>query len=88
MQNHLSDTLIHIREKFAALTTEYLKKGIAVFGINSNDVTTHPADSPANMKIEKATQGYQFPYLYDETQAVAKAYQAACTPRFFSLIAD
>ena len=54
-----------------------------VVGISANDVTTHPDDSPAMMAREKAAVGYTFPYLYDESQAVAKAYQAACTPDFF-----
>jgi len=59
------------------------KKGLAVVGINSNDVTTHPDDSPARMAQEVKQAGYTFPYLYDETQQVAKAYGAACTPDFF-----
>ena len=52
-------------------------------GINSNDATAYPDDSPERMSEEKAAAGYTFPYLYDETQAVAKAYRAACTPDFF-----
>ena len=52
-------------------------------GINANDVKTHPADSPAKMREEVKSAGYVFPYLYDETQAVAKAYRAACTPDIF-----
>ena len=56
---------------------------MAVVGINSNDVATHPDDSPEMMRREKAEVGYTFPYLYDETQEVARAYQAACTPDFF-----
>jgi len=73
----------HIRTELAAITTEYAKKGIAVFGINSNDVKNYPEDSPEMMKKEKEEAHYTFPYLYDETQAIAKAYQAACTPDFF-----
>ncbi len=52
-------------------------------GINSNDAVNYPADNPAKMKEEVAAIGYVFPYLFDETQAVAKAYRAACTPDFF-----
>ena len=54
-----------------------------IFGINSNDVATHPADSPEQMVHEVESRGYTFPYLYDETQDVAKAYGAACTPDFY-----
>jgi hypothetical protein len=60
-----------------------MERGLAVVGINSNDVATHPADSPEQMVREAEERGYRFPYLYDETQEVAKAYRAACTPDFF-----
>jgi peroxiredoxin len=73
----------HIRTAFAKLTQDYLAKGVAVVGINSNDVANHPEDSPAKMVEEKRAAGYTFPYLYDETQKVAQAYRAACTPDFF-----
>jgi peroxiredoxin len=73
----------HVQQGLAALTREYAARGVAIFGISSNDVTTHPDDSPEKMKLEKERAGYVFPYLYDETQEVAKAYQAACTPDFF-----
>ena len=73
----------HIRSAFAKLAKDYQVKGVAVIGISSNDVVTHPDDSPAKMKEEKANAGYTFPYLYDETQEVARAYHAACTPDFF-----
>ncbi len=56
--------------------------------ISSNDVTTHPDDSPAGLKQQAQTMGFDFPYLYDETQAVAHAYKAACTPDFFLFDAD
>jgi peroxiredoxin len=72
-----------IRKSLSNLTAEYMNKGIAVFGINSNDVQNYPADNPEKMREEKKTQHYQFPYLFDETQEVAKAYQAACTPDFY-----
>jgi peroxiredoxin len=73
----------HIRATLAELAREYQKRGAAFVGISSNDVVTHPADSPENMKLEVKLAGYTFPYLYDETQAVAKAYHAACTPDLF-----
>ena len=73
----------HVQHELASLCKEYQAKGVAVVGIGANDVTTHPDDSPAMMAREKAAVGYTFPYLYDESQAVAKAYQAACTPDFF-----
>jgi peroxiredoxin len=73
----------HIREGFAAFGRDYAARGLGLVAINSNDVATHPDDSPAQMKEERSRQGYVFPYLYDETQAVAQAYRAACTPDFF-----
>lgn len=73
----------HIRKGLADLTREYQAKGVAVIGINSNDVQKYPADSPEKMKEEKESAGYCFPYAFDATQEVAKAYDAACTPDFF-----
>jgi peroxiredoxin len=73
----------HIRQGLAQLGRDYQPKGVAMVGINSNDVANYPADSPAKMKEEAASAGYTFPYLYDETQSVAKAYRAACTPDVF-----
>jgi len=73
----------HIRTGLAQLTRDYLPKGVAVVGINSNDVENYPEDSPMKMKAEVKSAGYTFPYLYDETQAVAKAYRAACTPDIY-----
>jgi peroxiredoxin len=73
----------HIRSAFAQLARDYQAKGVAIVGINSNDAIAYPADSPAKMKEEKQAAGYVFPYLYDETQEVARAYRAACTPDFF-----
>ncbi|MCC6128357.1 MAG: thioredoxin family protein [Acidobacteria bacterium] len=73
----------HLADAFSAFTREYQAKGLSVVGINSNDVEAFPEDSPAEMRAEAARRGYSFPYLYDETQAVAKAYSAACTPDFF-----
>ncbi len=73
----------HVRSALAALGKEYQARGAAVVGISANDVATHPGDSPAMMAREKAEVGYTFSYLYDESQDVAKAYQAACTPDFY-----
>jgi peroxiredoxin len=73
----------HIREALASFGEEYQKKGLAMVGINSNDASTHPQDSLENMVLEVERFGYTFPYLRDETQSVAKAYTAACTPDFF-----
>ncbi len=73
----------HIRSQLAKLTSEYIEKRIGVFGINSNDIVNYPEDDFSNMINEKKQQNYLFDYLLDETQNVAKAYQAACTPDFF-----
>ena len=73
----------HVREQLAAIGREYGERNVAIFAINSNDATTFPDDSPARMKDEIAAAGYTFPYLIDEDQSVARAYQAACTPDFF-----
>jgi peroxiredoxin len=73
----------HVRSGLAQLARDYQPKGTAVVAISSNDVVTHPDDSPAKMALEAKEAGYTFPYLYDESQAVAHAYQAACTPDFF-----
>lgn len=73
----------HIRSALAQIACDYLPRGVGVVGISSNDVVNYPADSPAKMAEEARSAGYIFPYLYDETQAVAKAYRAACTPDIF-----
>jgi peroxiredoxin len=73
----------HVRAELARLGRDYEARGVAVVAINSNDAVKYPDDAPAEMKRERAEVGYTFPYLHDETQAVAKAYGAACTPDFF-----
>ena len=73
----------HIRAAFADMARDFQARGVAVVAISSNDALAYPADGPAAMVVEKAEAGYAFPYLYDESQAVALAYQAACTPDFF-----
>lgn len=73
----------HVREGLAQFGKEYQPRGLAIFAINSNDAEQYPEDSPAEMKVEARNAGYTFPYLYDESQEVARAYEAACTPDFF-----
>jgi peroxiredoxin len=73
----------HIRAGLAQLARDYLPRGAAILGINANDAANYPEDSPVRMKEEVRAAGYLFPYLYDETQAVAKAYRAACTPDIY-----
>ena len=73
----------HVRTELARLGKDYQAKGIAMVGINSNDVETHPDDSPEMMVSEANEAGYTFAYLYDETQETAKTYRAACTPDFY-----
>jgi len=75
--------VIHIREELARSVKRYQDKGLAVVGISSNDAEAFPQDGPEAMAREVEELGYTFPYLFDEAQAVAKAYQAACTPDFF-----
>ena len=73
----------HIRKELARLANDYLKRDVSIIAINSNDYETHPGDSPEKMKDEIMEWGYNFPYLVDEDQSVAIAYQASCTPDFF-----
>ena len=73
----------HIRSEFAKLAKEYQGRGVAIFGINSNDIVYSPDDRPEKMAEEVKQIGYVFPYLFDESQEIAKAYRAACTPDFY-----
>lgn len=73
----------HVADQLAILGREYLPRGVGFVAISSNDVSTYPADSPEQMVHEAEERGYPFPYLYDDTQEVAKAYHAACTPDFY-----
>tara|TARA_Y100000588_G_C14213408_1_gene907702 strand:- start:1014 stop:1574 length:561 start_codon:yes stop_codon:yes gene_type:complete len=73
----------HVSEELSRLAKKYMEKGIRFLAINSNDVDHYPDDSPENMAKTAKENGYPFPYLFDETQEVAKAYQATCTPDFF-----
>ncbi|MDZ7778935.1 MAG: thioredoxin family protein [Gemmatimonadota bacterium] len=78
----------HIADELASFAREYGERGLAIVGINANDVEKYPDDSPEKMAEEVASRGYTFPYLFDETQEVAKAYGAACTPDFFLFDGD
>jgi peroxiredoxin len=73
----------HVAAGLAQLAAEYQGRGVAVVGVNANDVDAFPDDSPAKMAEEAKVRGYTFPYLFDATQQVAKAYRAACTPDFY-----
>ncbi len=73
----------HVNEELVKLAKDYQSKGVSFIAISSNDVVSHPDDSPEKMKQTAREVGYTFPYLYDETQQVAKAYDAACTPDFY-----
>ncbi|HHW78326.1 MAG TPA: thioredoxin family protein [Xanthomonadaceae bacterium] len=78
----------HIREELARFAREYRARGLASVAISANDAANYPDDSPARLAEEARAFGYSFPYLYDESQATAKAYRAACTPDFFLFDAD
>lgn len=73
----------HIADELATFARQYAERGVAVVGVNANDVEKYPDDRPEMMKAEVESRGYGFPYLFDESQEVAKAYRAACTPDFF-----
>lgn len=80
--------VIHIAPSLAKLAKEYQEKGVAFVAINSNDTDAYPADSFANMKLEREKRNYTFSYLFDETQAVAQRYGAACTPDIYVFDGD
>jgi peroxiredoxin len=73
----------HLAPQLAQLGRDYQSRSLGIVAISANDVANYPDDSPAKMKDEVLRAGYAFPYLYDESQAVAKAYRAACTPDFY-----
>lgn len=75
--------VIHVNPELSKLGKEYQAKGIGFVAISSNDVINYPQDAPDLMKEKAKAMEYSFPYLYDETQEVAKAYDAACTPDFY-----
>ena len=75
--------VIHLLDPLVRMSNEWIKKGIKVFLISSNDADKYPDDSPVKMRELAQKKQFQFPYLYDEDQSVALAYKAACTPDFF-----
>ena len=75
--------VIHIRSELAKACKDFQARGVAVVGISSNDAVEYPQDGPDKMREEAKLAGYKFPYLYDESQKVALAYHAACTPDFY-----
>jgi len=80
--------VVYVNSELVKIAIDYSKKGIGFIAISSNDVIKYPQDSPEKMKIIAKTNQYPFPYLYDETQVVAKAYDAACTPDFYLFDGD
>jgi peroxiredoxin len=78
----------HVQHELARVARDYVPRGVATVAISSNDAGGYPDDAPDKMKEEKQRVGYPFPYLYDESQGVAKAYRAACTPDLFLFDAD
>ena len=75
--------VVHVNEELIKLANDYSKKGISFIAISSNDANKYPQDGPEKMKTHAEKVGYPFPYLFDETQEVAKAYDAACTPDLY-----
>lgn len=78
----------HVEKELGRLTQEYAERGVAVVGIMANDVESYPDDRPEKLREQAERAGFAFPYLYDETQEVARAYRAACTPDFFLFDGD
>lgn len=75
--------VVHVNKELVRLANDYIKQGVSFIAISSNDVANFPDDSPEKMKLKARELGYPFPYLFDASQEVAKAYDAACTPDFF-----
>lgn len=80
--------VLHVNPEITRLARDYQPQGVSFIGISSNDVEKYPADAPDKMKETAQTVGYTFPYLYDDSQEVAKSYDAACTPDFYLFDAD
>ena len=80
--------VIHVNPEIVRVVRDYQPKGVSFVGISANDVENYPQDGPDKMKEHAAEVGYNFPYLYDETQEVARAYDAACTPDFYVFDGD
>ena len=75
--------VIHLNEELVRLANTYTEQGFGFVAISSNDVVNYPQDGPVEMQKHAAKENYPFPYLYDKTQEIAKAYEAACTPDFY-----
>ncbi len=80
--------VIHVNPEIVRIVEDYKHKGVSFVGISSNDVVKYPDDSPEKMTVFARDTGYDFPYLYDESQEVARAYDAACTPDFYVFDGD
>ena len=78
----------HVEHELAQIGRDYQSQGLGIVAISANSIQTHPQDAPEHMKAQVQTQGFTFPYCYDEDQSVAKAYTAACTPDFFLFDSD
>ncbi len=75
--------VLYVNDEIVRIVKEYTAKGVGFVGISSNDVEAYPEDAPDKMRLHALESGYTFPYLYDETQDVARRYDAACTPDFY-----
>lgn len=75
--------VLHVQNQLSSLGRDYKAQGVGLVSISANDIESYPEDAPDKMREFAAANGFDFPYLYDESQAVAKAYDAACTPDFF-----
>jgi peroxiredoxin len=75
--------VIHVQDEIARIGRDYASKSIGIVAISSNDAQAYPSDSPDGMRAQAAKSGFNFPYCYDESQDVARAYQAVCTPEFY-----
>ncbi len=73
----------YINPELVEIANKFIPKGVSFIGVSSNDINSHPEDAPTEMTKVAKSLGYDFPYLYDETQEVAQAYEAACTPDFY-----
>ncbi|MBV6644419.1 MAG: thioredoxin family protein [Cyclobacteriaceae bacterium] len=80
--------VVHVQDEIARMAHDYQSKGIAFLAISSNDAENYPTDSPEHLANQAKQVGFAFPYLYDESQDVAKAYMAACTPDFYLFDSD
>ena len=80
--------VLHVNAEIVRLAREFQSRGVSFVGISSNDAVAYPEDGPDQMRVHAREVGYPFPYLYDETQEVARAYDAACTPDFYVFDGD